>query len=66
MLKELKAYTISTSVLGARSREAGAVTIPLDSDEYMDIGYIHLAGRPLSEMAERLLELVVEKREMNK
>lgn len=66
MLKELNAYTISTSVLGARSREAGAVTIPLDSDEYMDIGYIHLAGRPLSEMAERLLELVVEKKEMNK
>lgn len=57
MLHELNAYNISTSVLGEKSRMAGAVTIPLESDEYMDIGYIHIAGRPVSEMGKRLLEL---------
>jgi DNA-binding transcriptional LysR family regulator len=57
LLNELDGYNISTSILGEKSRSAGAVTIPLESDEYMDIGYIHMAGRPISDMGKRLLEL---------
>lgn len=62
MINRLNGYTISTSVLGTRLKMTGVKTIPLDCDEYMDIGYIHMAGRPISETAERLLELIVEKR----
>jgi len=59
LLNELDAYTISTANLSKNLEYAGAVTIPLDCDEYMDIAYIHLAGRPVSEVGKRLIELAV-------
>ncbi len=59
LLNELDAYTISTANLSKNFEYAGAVTIPLECDEYMDIAYIHLAGRPISETGKRLLELAV-------
>ena len=57
LLNELNAYTISTAILSENLQQAGAVTVPLVCDEYMDIAYIHLAGRPISEIGERLIEL---------
>ena len=57
LLNELDAYTISTAVLSENLEQAGAITIPLACDEYMDIAYIHLAGRPISEVGKRLVEL---------
>jgi len=59
LLNELEAYTISTANLSRNLEYAGAVTIPLECDEYMDIAYIYLAGRPISETGKRLLELAV-------
>lgn len=61
MLNELNAYNISASVRGEKSRIPCAVMVPLESDEYMDIGYIHLAGRPISEIGQRMLELASNK-----
>jgi len=57
LLNELDGYTISTAVLNENLQQAGAVTVPLECDEYMDITYIHLAGRPISEVGKRLIEL---------
>lgn len=57
LVTELDAYTISTAVISKNQEESGIVTVPLECDEYMDIAYIHLAGRPISEIGTRLLEL---------
>lgn len=57
LMNELDAYTISTAVLTENLEKAGAVTIPLECDEYMDIIYIHLAGRPISDIGKKLIEL---------
>lgn len=58
LLDELNAYTISTKVLSENLKKIGAVTIPLECSEFMDVGYIKLVGRPISEMGQKLLELV--------
>lgn len=58
LLKDLDAYTISTPVLSDQLEQAGAMTVPLECDEHMDIGYIHMVGRPLSDTAKRLIELI--------
>jgi len=60
LINNLDAYTISTSILSQQLQQAGAVTVPLECDEYMDIGYIHIAGRPVSDVGKRFLELVME------
>lgn len=57
LLNKLDAYTISTAVLNDNLEQAGAVTIPLECDEYMDITCIHMAGRPISDIGQRLIEL---------
>ncbi len=57
LLNEIDSYTISTAVLNKYFEQAGVVTVPLDCDEYMDIVYIYLAGRPISEVGRRLIEL---------
>lgn len=56
LIAELDAYTISTAYL-SETQKSGIVTIPLECDEYMEIVYIHKAGRPLSETSKRLIEL---------
>lgn len=57
LLNEIDSYTISTAVLNKHLEQSGAVTVPLDCDEYMDIAYIYLAGRPISEVGKALVEL---------
>lgn len=59
-VRRLGGYNISTSVPGARLESLGAKAIPLESDEYMEIGYIQKTGRPLSELAKRMVELIVQ------
>lgn len=60
LLEDLGAYTISTKVLSENLKKIGVVTVPLECDEYMDIGYVKLAGRPVSELGQRLLEAAAE------
>ena len=62
MLNKLNAYNITTSILDLGTVLDGVVTIPLYTEEYIDIGYIHIAGRPLSQTAQRFIELAVEHR----
>ncbi len=56
LLEALDAYTISTKNLSKNLGRIGAVTIPLDCNEYMDIGYVKMAGRPVSKIGQALLD----------
>lgn len=56
LLIGLDGYTISSGILSSDLNGTDIVSLPLESDEEMEIGYIHAAGRPLSQMAERYLE----------
>lgn len=53
LLIGLDGYTISSGVLSADLNGEDIVAVPLESDEHMEIGYLHAAGRPLSSVAER-------------
>ena len=53
LLIGLDGYTISSGVLSADLNGEDVVAVPLESDEHMEIGYLHAAGRPLSSVAER-------------
>ncbi len=53
LLIGLDGYTISSGVLSADLNGENIVAVPLESDEHMEIGYLHAAGRPLSSVAER-------------
>lgn len=53
LLIGLDGYTISSGVLSADLNGKDIVAVPLESDEHMEIGYLHAAGRPLSSVAER-------------
>lgn len=52
LLIGLDGYTISSGVLSADLNGEDIVAVPLESDEHMEIGYLHAAGRPLSSVAE--------------
>lgn len=52
----LNGYTISSGILSSDLNGEEIISIPLESTDMMDIGYIHTIGRPLSEMSERYLE----------
>lgn len=56
LLIGLDGYTISSGILSRDLNGTDIVAIPLESDEEMEIGYIHPAGHPISYMAERYLE----------
>lgn len=56
LLIGLNGYTISSGILSSDLNGTEIVSIPLLSDEHMEIGYIHTNNRPLSEMSERYLE----------
>ena len=53
LLIGLDGYTISSGVLSTDLNGEDIVAVPLESDEHMEIGYLHAAGRPLSSVAER-------------
>lgn len=56
LLIGLDGYTISSGILSSDLNGTNIVSIPLESDEVMEIGYIHMTDRPLSQLAIRYLE----------
>ncbi len=56
LLIGLDGYTISSGILSSDLNGTTIVSLPLESDEVMEIGYIHASARPLSQIAERYLE----------
>ncbi len=56
LLIGLDGYTISSGVLSSDLNGDDIVAVPLGSDEEMEVGYLHLAGRPLSVVAGRYVE----------
>lgn len=56
LLIGLDGYTISSGILSADLNGDDIVAVPLESDEEMEVGYLHLAGRPLSTVAARYVE----------
>ncbi len=56
LLIGLDGYTISSGVLSSDLNGSNIVSIPLESSERMEIGYIITTDRPMNEMTERYLE----------
>ncbi len=56
LLIGLDGYTISSGILSSDLNGSNIVSIPLESDERMDIGYITVTDSPLSFMTRRYLE----------
>ena len=56
LLIGLDGYTISSGVLSSDLNGDNIVSIPLESDEQMDIGYIVSSDRPPDNMTERYLD----------
>ena len=57
LLIGLDGYTISSEILSSDLNGTDILAIPLKSDEIMEVGYIRLSERPLSNIAKRYLEL---------
>lgn len=55
LLTHTQGYTLSTGVLSSEM-QSGIVSIPLDSDEVMEVGYIVNAERPMTPLAELYVE----------
>ena len=58
LLIGLDGYTISSGVLSADLNGTDICAVPLESQEHMDIGYIHPAGTELSPLGRRYIELL--------
>ena len=56
LLIGLDGYTISSGILSSDLNGDNIVAIPLESDEYMEIGYIVTADRPMNKMTHRYLD----------
>lgn len=56
LLIGLEGYTISSGILSSDLNGTDIVSIPLESDEIMEIGYIAPTDRPLSAVSESYLE----------
>lgn len=56
LLIGLNGYTISSGILSSDLNGTNIVSIPLQSDEVMEIGYISLIDRPLDSVSSRYLE----------
>ena len=54
----LNGYTISSGILSEDLNGSQIVSIPLESSEHMELGYVKRADRPLSSIAERYLQLL--------
>ncbi len=59
LLIGLDGYTISSGILSRDLNGTEIVSIPLESDEIMEIGYVKQIDRPLSTVSERYLELLL-------
>lgn len=55
LLIGLDGYTISSGILSSDLNGTDIVSVPLESDEIMEIGYIHTIENPPGRMAERYL-----------
>ncbi len=58
LLIGLNGYTISSGVLSSDLNGTDIVSVPLDSPQTMEIGYITPSDRPFSRMGERYVELL--------
>ncbi len=56
LLIGLDGYTVSSGILSEDLNGTDIVAVPLESDEVMEVGYLQLAGRPLSRVATRYLD----------
>jgi DNA-binding transcriptional LysR family regulator len=56
LLIGLNGYTISSGILSSDLNGTEIVSVPLESTEAMEIGYIHMADRPLGSISQRYLE----------
>ena len=56
LLIGLDGYTISSGVLSEDLNGSNIVSIPLESDEAMEIGYITTTDRPMNDITRRYLE----------
>ena len=56
LLIGLNGYTISSGILSEDLNGSNIVSIPLESDEEMEIGYIVTTDRPLNDISRRYLE----------
>lgn len=56
LLIGLDGYTISSGILSSDLNGTDIVSIPLESNEHMEIGYLAPIDRPLGSVAERYLE----------
>ncbi len=56
LLIGLNGYTISSGIVSSDLNGDDIVSVPLESDEMMRLGYVHLSGRPLSPIAERYVQ----------
>lgn len=59
LLANHSGYTISTGVLSSEMH-TGIASIPLVTDEVMEVGYVVQAHRPLGDLAQRYVEKLVE------
>lgn len=59
LLTHTLGYTLSTGVLSSEM-QSGIASIPLDSDEVMEVGYIINSGRPITPLAELYIEKLKE------
>ena len=55
LLIGLNGYTISSGILSSDLNGTEIVSVPLDSDEAMEIGYIHIADQPIGAISQRYL-----------
>lgn len=60
LLIGLNGYTISSGILSSDLNGTEIVSVPLDSDEIMDIGYISVANRTLNQVSQRYLQHLLE------
>lgn len=56
LLIGLDGYTVSSGILSSGLNGDDIVAAPLESEEEMELDFIHLAGRPLSSIAELYIE----------
>ena len=59
LLIGLNGYTISSGILSSDLNGTNIVSVPLRSDEIMEIGYIEVANRPLNNVSKRYLEHLI-------
>lgn len=56
LLIGLDGYTISSGILSSDLNGSNIVSIPLESDEIMEIGYIYNTSKPLNQISRRYIE----------